>query len=86
MDNEQRLKEARGDAQRRFDEICRLTLDGDKNLTALLVKACRAGMPQEKAKEIFQALRVLAGDAHATFDAAIAQPEPKVGTKPRVVL
>lgn len=77
MDSDERLKEARGNAQRRIDEIGRFVLDGDNNLTELLVKAHRAGLPHAKSAAVFDALRALATEAQERFEIAINAPEYK---------
>lgn len=83
---EMKLKEMKGKAQARFDEIARLALDGENSLVHYLVRAHRAGHPVESANAVFHALRSLIGDCEATYHAAIAQPEPRISVKQRVVL
>ncbi len=80
------LKHARGNVETRFQEIERLTLDGHKSLIQGLVRAHRFGFTKAQSTAVFNALRSLIGDAEATFEAAIAQPEPKVGGKSRLQL
>lgn len=90
QDQSEKLKAARGQAQRRVDEICRLVLDSttasEPSLVACLVRAYRAGHDETKALDVFTALETLISEARDTYIAAIRQPEPKARTSPRVVL
>jgi hypothetical protein len=86
LPDEVKLRELKGKAQGRFDEIARLMLDGEHSLTQLLVKAHRVGHERNKAEAAFIALKQCVSDAEATYHAAIAQPEPKIAVKSRVVL
>jgi len=81
-----KLREMKGKAQAQFDTICADILDGQGSLTALLVKAYRYGHPKEKAEECFTVLFHMLEDARDTYNAAIAQPEPKISSKSRIVL
>ncbi len=83
---EERLRASISAAQKVFDEIAALTVDGQKSLCTYLVRAHRAGLPKEKSGAVFAALRSMVGDCEATFQAAIAQPEPRVSLKSRVSL
>lgn len=84
--DEAQLKEARGKAQGKADEIQRLILDGEANLALLLVRCYRRGLPEAKCLEAFTALETCIAEARGTFSAAIVMPEPKISTKQRVVL
>jgi hypothetical protein len=80
-----RLKEMRGKAQRRFDEILRMVSEGPSSLLQLLVKAYREGHEPEKAYVAFAALREAVEDAELVYRAAIAQPQARI-VKKRVEL
>jgi hypothetical protein len=82
---ESRLKEARGNAQRRFDEIVRLIVDGPNSLCELLVKASRAGLPAYSVDDVAAALQAAVVDMRLSYTAAMAVPEVIVRSK-RVVL
>lgn len=86
LDNAARFTAIRGDVQRKVDEICRFILDGENNLTQHLVKGYRAGLSAEAAAKVFDGIESCLQDARETYRAAIAQPEPKIRSAPRVNL
>lgn len=87
MQDGQKLKEYRGKVQVKADEICRLILDGENSLTHWLVKATRAGLNPDVARNaVYDALVKCINDALVTYNAAIAQPEPRISTQSRVRL
>lgn len=83
---EQQIREDKTKIRARFDEAAALILDGQKSLTAALVRGYRHGIPPSIAPYIFEQLRKVITDAEATYTAAIAQPEPKVSLKSRIEL
>jgi len=85
MDTEEKLKRARGAAQRRFDEITRFIVDGENNLCELLVNAWRLGYAENNIESAFGALEAAILDARMKFKAAIAHPEPRLNRE-RIVL
>jgi hypothetical protein len=73
--------------QARINETCALIGDGPASILAGLVRGYRSNeISGEKAGEVFLALKKCVEDAQANYHAAIAQPEPRASTKPRVVL
>lgn len=86
LETEKKLEEMKSKAQQKFNEIAVDILDGPHSLTQLLVKAYRHGHDPAKAIAAFSALSECVNEAHRTYQAAIAQPEPKISQKQRVVL
>lgn len=68
-------------AEGRLAEIQRSVLASGQSLTQLLIRAYRQGHTSEKAKQGFEALRHLVDEAQSIYEAAIAQPEPKIRTQ-----
>lgn len=81
-----KMKEAVGKTKERFDEVAARVLDGQGSLTACMVRAYRRGYDSDKLGAVFEALRQLVEDAEKTYEAAIAQPEPRVSMKSRLTL
>ena len=78
MDKEERLKAARGSAQRRLDEVLRLLCDGQGSLVELMVRAGRLGLDSEKAQAAFTAVMNAAADGWENYQIAVATPEPRI--------
>lgn len=79
------LKAARGNAQRRADEIIRLLLDDEDGLAALLAIAQRAGLDGAKIDAAYAALRAATHEAAELTATLAAVPTVRLG-KQRVVL
>lgn len=80
-------KAIKAKAQDRVNEACALIGDGSSSILTALVRGYREGaISEEKAGEVFHALKKCVEDAQANYFAAIRQPEARVSTKPRVVL
>lgn len=80
-------KQIKSKAQGKVNEICAEIGDGTNSLLQILVRGFRTqAISQEKAQEVFNAIRACVGDAESNYHAAIAQPEAKVSLKPRVIL
>ncbi|MHB1059778.1 MAG: hypothetical protein ACYC0F_18035 [Rhodanobacter sp.] len=73
-DQEAKLKQARGNVQRLFQEVERTVLESDKSLIHFLIRARRAGMTEAKAQEVLAGLEHLLRDARQTYEVAIAMP------------
>ena len=80
-------KSLRNKAQQIVDKTCAEILDSQGSLVHVLVKAFRKqAIPESLARDTFEALHDLIDDARATYEAAIAQPEPKIRPERRVNL
>jgi hypothetical protein len=85
--NEKDIQEAKRKIRETFDEIAQGIVDGQRSLTARMVRAYRIGaIDVTKADYLWAELGRVFEDARATYLAAIAQPAPKVSTKSRINL
>lgn len=87
MTDEKDILEARSKVREAFDEVAANIIDGQRSLTARMVRAYRAGaLESAQVEMIWNALSKVQADAIQTYNAAIAQPAPKVSMKSRITL
>lgn len=87
MTDEKDIAEARTKVAEQFDEVAAAIVDGQRSLTARMVRAYRVGaLDDAKAEYLWSELHKVCADAHTTYTAAIAQPAPKVSMKSRITL
>ena len=86
LPDEIRLKELKAKLQKALGGIFLDVVDSQNSVCHLLVKAYRAGLEEEKALQVFEALRRAVADCQETYDRAIAQPAPTIQVRERVVL
>lgn len=87
MTDEGSITEARTKVREAFDECAAAIVDGQRSLTARMVRAYRVGaLDAEKAQYLWNELERVLADARTTYTAAIAQPAPKVSMKSRITL